>query len=388
MKVSVFGLGYVGLANSLFFSKYHNVYCFDIDQLKINDFKKNHFPDYVNKDYLKENLGKLKLSFSDVFNFKNKSDLYFICTPTNYDLNANKFDVTSIESVISTIQSIDSSPTIIIKSTIPVGYTKELSEKYSSCIFIFSPEFLREDTALEDVINPSRIVIGSEFADTNFLIENFFKSFKEYETKKIFIMSSIEAESVKLFSNTYLAMRVSFFNELDSFALENKVNTRKIIEAVSADERIGNFYNNPSFGYGGYCLPKDTKQLLSSYQDTPQKIIESIVSSNETRKEHLLTDILLRKPKNIGFYRLVMKKNSDNYRDSSSYDLLLKLKNYVDKIYVFEPFMQDMEHNAFIVENDFQSFITKSDLVITNRMYPDLTPYKYKIYTRDCFGIN
>lgn len=387
-KVTIVGSGYVGMSISVMLSQHNQVTVLDIDKIrvdKINQGKSTIQDNEINK-FLKEKELNL-ISTSDYVDAYKEADFIIIATPTNFDSLLNKFDTNSVDLVVE--QSLKENPeaTIIIKSTIPIGYTEYLNSKFNTNRIIFSPEFLRENSALIDNLYPSRIIAGGDKK----LSENFINLIKNSTIKKkapCLIVGSTEAEAIKLFSNSYLAMRVSFFNELDSFCMFNNLNTKDIIDGVSMDERIGTSYNNPSFGYGGYCLPKDSKQLLSSYKDVPQKIFQAIVDSNETRKILISEFIINLKIKKIGIFKLVMKKNSDNFRSSAIIDIMEILKNEKIEILIYEPQLQDNLFNGINVTKCIDEFKDFSDLIITNRKSKLLNDVEEKVFTRDIFNID
>ena len=383
-KITILGAGYVGMSLGILLSKNNLVTIYDNDQEKIKKIKakKPSIQDKSLRQYWKNNKLNLtaKISRESALKF---AEFIIICTPTNYDDEKNYFDTLSVESSIKASLKVNPKACIVIKSTVPVGFTKKISRKLNTNKIIFSPEFLREDKLLEDNQHPSRIVIGSK----NKLARNFAKILEEIsvnEAKSVFMTSS-EAEAVKLFSNTYLAMRVSFFNELDSYSMLRKLNTKSIIKGVSSDERIGNFYNNPSFGYGGYCLPKDTKQLLSNFDSVPQNLIEAIVNSNVTRKDFIADQIIARKPKKVGIYLLAMKAGSKNYRQSSIQGIMKRIKAKGIEVSIYEPQMKKNKFFNSLVIKDLSEFKKESDLIIANRLTDDLTDVLSKVFTRDIF---
>ena len=382
-SVTVVGSGYVGMSLAVLLSQHNDVVILDIDAERVNKINKLESPIVDKKtEYF---LANKKLQLRATVNKEDayrKSDFIIIAVPTNYDPDTNFFDTSALESVLKDITEINLEALIVIKSTVPIGFTDKQIGILKNNNIVFSPEFLREGSALEDNLNPSRLIIGglystkfNEFA--KLLLQASEK--KDYET---LFMNSSEAESVKLFSNTYLAMRVAFFNELDTFAISKSLNAEDIIRGVSLDYRIGDFYNNPSFGYGGYCLPKDTKQLLANFDKTSQNIISAVVESNLTRMDFLVNDILKLNPKVIGIYRLVMKTGSDNFRDSAVQGLINRLKKSV-KIIIFEPLLNSNNFLECSVVNNFSIFKTESDVILANRLYDELSEISNKVYTRD-----
>ena len=386
MRITVIGLGYVGMSISLLCSEKHDVSVFDIDKNKL-DMIKNKISPIIDAD-IEKKLRETNLSLTVYEDFDEAckdADVLFICTNTNYDVDKNFFDTSSIENVIENFLKINKTAKIIIKSTIPVGYTESLKNKYACKNIIFSPEFLREGKALYDNYYPSRIIVGSTQKDAKDIGQIFLDCCKKKDVD-VHYMSSTEAESVKLFSNSYLAMRVSFFNEVDSFALHRGISSKSIIKGISSDPRIGNYYNNPSFGYGGYCLPKDTKQLLANYKDVPNNIIKAIVESNKTRKDFISDTILTLNPSCVGVYRLTMKTNSDNFRDSSVQGIMKRLKSKGIKVIIYEPLYKEKTFFNSEVIGNLEEFKSLSDLVISNRQSDEIKDISYKVFTRDIFG--
>lgn len=386
MKIAIAGTGYVGLSLATLLSQNNEVVAFDIDEDKVNMINNRISPirdEYIEKYFSEKELNlKATLDYKEAFD---GADFIIISTPTNYDDELNYFDTSSVEDIIEKEISMGNKSTMIIKSTVPVGYTEKIKLRYGIDNIIFSPEFLREGKALYDNLYPSRIIVGekskraSEFA--NLLKESALK-----EDIPVKFMNSTEAEAVKLFANTYLALRVSYFNELDTYAELKGLDTKDIIDGVSLDPRIGDFYNNPSFGYGGYCLPKDTKQLLVNYEDIPENLIEAIVRSNDTRKDHVANMIIERHPKIVGVYRLAMKTESDNYRESAILGVINKLKENGIKILLYEPTMEENVYNGYPIVNDLNLFKELSDVIIVNRFDKELDSVKEKVYTRDIFS--
>ena len=386
MKIAVAGTGYVGLSLATLLSTKNEVLAYDILEDKVNKINKRISPikDEVIEDYFKNKKLNLKATTNYKVAFK-ETEFIIISTPTNYDEKTNYFDTTSVEDIIKKVISINKDATIVIKSTIPVGFTDKVKEKYKIENIFFSPEFLREGHALYDNLYPSRIIVGS-YTDKG---KKFALLLKECSLKKdipIKYMSSTEAEAVKLFANTYLAIRVAFFNEVDTYAEIKNLNTKNIIEGICLDPRIGANYNNPSFGYGGYCLPKDTKQLLANYDQVPQNIIEAIVKSNDTRKDHITDMILARKPKIVGIYRLTMKTDSDNFRASSIQGIMKRIKGKGIEVVVYEPVLREESFFNSKVIRDLEEFKTMSDVIVSNRLSKDLYDVKEKVYTRDLFN--
>lgn len=388
MNITVVGTGYVGLSNAVLFAQQHNVISLDINPFRIAQLNQKKSPiadEYIEK-VLSEKQLNLKATLDAEEAYKN-ADYIIIATPTNYDAETNYFDTSSIESVVSNILPINSNVTIIIKSTIPVGYTAQLKEKFNTNQIVFAPEFLREGKALFDNLYPSRIIVGEKSVRGETIAQLYLQATVNKDAPTL-CMDSTEAEAVKLFSNTYLAMRVAYFNELDTYCKKNNLNSLDIVQGVSLDPRIGNHYNNPSFGYGGYCLPKDTKQLLANYKGVPQNLIQAIIHSNQTRKQFIVKEILKQRPNVVGIYRLTMKAGSDNFRDSAIRDIMRELKEYNIDIIVYEPTLNVESYEGYAIQNVLSIFLTESDVILANRMHDDLKVHQSKLYTRDLFGEN
>ena len=387
MKILVLGLGYVGTANAILLSQYNDVTCFDINSNRVDQINSNISPieDLEASRYLSEK----ELSLKAVSKFPNLIDFNFIiiATPTNYNPETNYFDTSSIESCIEEVEKQKFKIPIIIRSTLPVGYTLDIQKKYPSQEIIFVPEFLREGRALHDSLYPSRIVIGS-FSDNAKLFANLLLQGALDKNVKVLHINPTEAETSKLFANAFLALRVAFFNELDTFSLSKNLSTEEIIKAVSLDPRIGDYYNNPSFGFGGYCLPKDTKQLLKNFDQVPQKIMEAIIDSNTMRKDFLGSEIAKKNPKTVGVYKLVMKKGSDNIRESSMQGIMKRIKAKGINVIIYEPLIRDKNFFNSKVYTDLSEFKKDSDLILCNRNHTDLDDVKNKVFTRDIFQQN
>lgn len=387
-KITVVGTGYVGLSNAMLFAEKHEVTALDIDKHRVNLLQQLKSP--IQDELIEQYLTKKNIHFKvtmDQHEAYAMADFIIVATPTNYDESTNYFDTSSIEQVLAHLSEIQSKSIIIIKSTIPVGFTAKMQNQYSDLHIVFAPEFLREGKALFDNLYPSRIVVG-EKSDVGETIGLLFKNSCIKDDVDVLLMDATEAEAVKLFSNTYLAMRVAYFNELDSYCALRGLNSKDIIQAVGLDPRIGSNYNNPSFGYGGYCLPKDTKQLLANYQDVPQSLISAIIQSNTTRKDFIAEEILKKSPKVVGIYRLVMKAGSDNFRQSAIQGIMKRLKAKGIELVIYEPALHEGAFYNSKVLTDIQEFKATADIIIANRIVADLDDVLDKVYTRDLFGDN
>ncbi len=390
MKIAVAGTGYVGLSLATLLSEYNEVVALDIipDKVRmINEFISPIQDEYIEKYFDEAKKGERKLNLKATLDYKEAfsgADFVIISTPTNYDEEKNFFDTSSIEDVIEKVLSLDKNITMVVKSTIPVGYIKNVREKYHIDNIFFSPEFLREGKALYDNLYPSRIIVGAE-SEKAHEFANLLKQASLNKDVPVLFMDSTEAEAVKLFANTYLALRVAYFNELDTYAAIKGLNARNIIEGVSLDPRIGSHYNNPSFGYGGYCLPKDTKQLLANYKDVPQNLIEAIVKSNNTRKMFIAFDVMNKNPGTVGFYRLTMKSNSDNFRSSAVQDIIEHLVDAGKDVIIYEPALGAPDFKGVPVTTDLDSFKENCSIILSNRVTDELKDVADKVYTRDLF---
>ena len=388
MNITILGAGYVGLSNAILLAKNNQVTLVDIDKEKISLLKKKKSP--IRDSLIQRYLSKKNLSLTfdtQISNNLSKSKAVLIATPTNFDPKTKSFDTVSIEDILKRLKKNKFSKLVVIRSTVPVGFTEKMQKKYPNIDIAFFPEFLREGDALRDSLYPSRIICGSKTNKARFFL-NLLKDSAIKKNIQTQITSSSEAEAIKLFSNMYLAMRIAFFNELDSFSLSKNLNSKEIIDGLSSDPRIGNYYNNPSFGYGGYCLPKDTQQLRQNFKDIPQKLIQATIQSNHLRKKFIVNEILKRKPKIIGIYRLSMKTGSDNWRESAIIDIIKSLKRKKNQLIIYEPLLSKKTFMGISIEKDLEKFKNKSKLIVANRFDGALGDNDEILFTRDIFNEN
>ena len=388
MNITILGAGYVGLSNAILLAKNNQVTLVDIDKEKISLLKKKKSP--IRDSLIQRYLSKKNLSLTfdtQISNNLSKSKAVLIATPTNFDPKTKSFDTVSIEDILKKLKRNKFSKLVVIRSTVPVGFTEKMQKKYPNIDIAFFPEFLREGDALRDSLYPSRIICGSKTNKARFFL-NLLKDSAIKKNIQTQITSSSEAEAIKLFSNMYLAMRIAFFNELDSFSLSKNLHSKEIIDGLSSDPRIGNYYNNPSFGYGGYCLPKDTQQLRQNFKDIPQKLIQATIQSNHLRKKFIVNEILKRKAKIIGIYRLSMKTGSDNWRESAIIDVIKSLKREQNQLIIYEPLLSKKTFMGISVEKDLEKFKNKSKLIVANRFDGALGDNDEILFTRDIFNEN
>lgn len=385
MKIAVVGTGYVGMSIAALLARHHDIVAVDIDAERVELVNRRISPivDPELTTYLTREELRLLATTNSQEAYRN-SEFVVIATPTNYDPDTNHFDTSTVESVVKDAVNTNPRACIVIKSTVPVGFTKELQEKYPAVKIVFSPEFLREGRALHDNLHPSRIVVGDTTERGRTFAELLLEGSLETDVP-VLLTDSTEAEAIKLFSNTYLALRVAYFNELDTYAASRNLSAAQIINGVGLDPRIGSHYNNPSFGYGGYCLPKDTKQLLANYNEVPQNLISAIVDANRTRKDFIADDILSRNPRTVGVYRLIMKEGSDNFRQSAIQGVMKRIKSKGINVIVFEPTLEEEEFFHSKVYGSFEKFAAESDVIIANRQAEELKPFSEKVYSRDIY---
>jgi len=388
MKIAVAGLGYVGLSNAILLARHNEVCAVDITPERVAMVNAGQSPivDVEISEYLASGSLTLRATLDPAEAYSG-AEVVIIATPTNYDAQTHAFDTSSIEAVIASVRAVNPDALMVIKSTVPVGYTAALRERLACDNILFSPEFLREGRALYDNLHPSRIVVG-EVSDRGQMVADLLRAATLDADVPVLLTASTEAEAIKLFANTYLAMRVSFFNEIDTIAMATDIDAREVIEGLCLDPNVGDHYNNPSFGYGGYCLPKDSKQMLANFADVPQELMCAIVDANDARKDFLADNILARKPQTVGVHRLVMKAGSDNFRESAVQGLIQRLEDAGVDLIIYEPACTSAEFNGHPVENDLARFNAKADLIIANRMTPDLAAVADKVFTRDLFAAN
>lgn len=388
MKIAVAGLGYVGLSNAILMARHNDVIAIDItpERVEMVNNGKSPIVDKEISEYLASGTLSLRATLDPAEAYIG-AEVVIVATPTNYDSETHAFDTSSIEAVIATVRGINPDALMVIKSTVPVGYTEALRDRIGCQNILFSPEFLREGRALYDNLHPSRIVVG-EVSDRGAMVAELLRAASLDADVPVLLTDSTEAEAIKLFANTYLAMRVSFFNELDTIAMASNIDAREVIEALCLDPHVGNHYNNPSFGYGGYCLPKDSKQLLANFGAVPQDLMRAIVDANDARKKFLTDEILKKKPKTVGVHRLVMKAGSDNFRESAVQDIIARLDAAGVDLIIYEPSCTDAMFKGHPVENNMARFSAKADLIIANRLTPDLADVADKVFTRDLFKAN
>lgn len=386
MKIAIAGTGYVGLSLATLLAQKHEVVALDIIPEKVEQI--NHRISPITDEYIEKFFSEKELNLHATLDYQEafaNADFIIISTPTNYDPEQNFFDTSSVEDIIKKAKSVKTNATIAIKSTIPVGYTEKIKREYTLNNIFFSPEFLREGKALYDNLYPSRIIVGAD-TDAAHIFANLLVEASEKPDVPVLFMNSTEAEAVKLFANTYLALRVAYFNELDTYAESKGLNAKDIIAGVSLDPRIGDYYNNPSFGYGGYCLPKDTKQLLANYQNVPQNLISAIVTANDTRKDFIVSEILKQNPEVVGIYRLTMKSGSDNFRSSAIQDIIHKLTTAGTQVLIYEPTLDAGDFDGTPVTHDLEDFKNTASIIVANRLENDLQDVKEKVFTRDLFS--